>query len=109
MKETYGKVFTTSEGGEFGIIREATPPFPEELSRLKVAAEDECGNYFIVIDGKVNFWDHETSEQVILANTIEEFISGCVLPTEVELQPDQVESVWFDPEFIEKIDIDEKP
>ena len=109
MNETYGKVFTTSKGEEFGIIREAETPLPEELSNLKVAAQDECGNYFFVIDGKVAFWDHETSEKVILANSIEEFITGCVEPSEVELQPGQVESFWVDPEFANEMGIDKKP
>ncbi|MBT8292314.1 MAG: SMI1/KNR4 family protein [Eudoraea sp.] len=109
MNEAYGKVFTTSEGEEFGIIREAKAPFPEELSKMKVTAEDECGNYFIVIDGKVAFWDHETSEKIILANSIEEFISGCAEPSKVELKPGQVESVWIDPEFAKEMGIDEKP
>jgi len=109
MNEAYGKIYTTSRGEEFGIIREAKPPFPEELSKLQVAAEDECGNYFIVIDGKVYFWDHETRENVILANSIEEFTSGCVVPTEVVLQPGQVESAWVDPEFAKEMGIDKKP
>jgi len=109
MKSAYGKIYKDAGGEEFGIIREANPPYPVELSNVNVLAEDECGNYFIEIAGEVLFWDHETNEQKILSSSVSEFISGCEALSEVELEPGQVESVWVDPEFAAKFGIKSKP
>ena len=109
MKSTYGKVFKNDNGEAFGIIRETKPPYPVELSDTNVLAEDECGNYFIEIDGEVVFWDHETNGRKVLSSSLKEFVSGCEAPSEVELDPGQVESVWVDPEFAAKFGIKPKP
>jgi hypothetical protein len=109
MKQIYGKVFRTSGGSEYGIIRKITEPFPEELSESDVIAEDESGNYFVQANLEVHFWDHETRESKVLAQSINEFIAGCVAPSEVELEPGQVKSVWVDPGFAKKFGIDPKP
>ena len=61
-------------------------PFPEELSESDVIAEDGCGNYFVQADLEIHFWDHETREFTVLAHFINEFIAGCVAPSEVELE-----------------------
>jgi len=58
---------------------------------------------------EVRFWDHETGESTVLAQSAGEFIAGCVAPSEVELEPGQVKSVWVDPEFAKKFGIDPKP
>lgn len=109
MKPIFGKVFRTKDGSEYGIIRKTKEPFPEELSKSDLIAEDECGNYFIQENFEVHFWDHETSESTVLAHSIKEFIAGCVYPSEVELESGQVKSVWVDPEFAKKFGIDPKP
>jgi len=109
MNRAFSKVFISEEDFEFGIIRKASRPFPSELEGEKVLAEDESGNYFIEVDEAVYFWDHETSETVFLASSLDTFISGCAEPETVELKPDQVESVWIDPEFAKKFGIKSKP
>lgn len=109
MKQIYGKVFRSSSGSEYGIIRKTTEPLPEELSESDVIAEDECGNYFVQANLEVHFWDHETRESTVLARSINEFIAGCIAPSEMELEPGQVESVWVDPEFAKRFGIDPKP
>lgn len=109
MNRAFAKVFISEEGVAFGIIRKATLPFPNELSGEKVLAEDESGNYFIEVNEAIYFWDHETSETVFLASSLDNFISGCVEPETVLLNPDQVESVWVDPEFAKQFGIKPKP
>ena len=66
---------------------------------LQVIAVDDCGNYFVNVQDRIYFWDHELGEREFLAKSLEEFLLGCVAPTEVELLPGQVESAWIDPEF----------
>ena len=105
MDNIYGKVFKLNDENEFGIIRKAIEPYPHSFSGSDVLAEDECGNYFILKNQRVVFWDHETSEELILANDIEEFITGCTTPTEATLESGQVESTWVDPEFAKKFGI----
>ena len=109
VNQIFGKVFRTSDGSEFGVIRKTSAPLPEELSESDVIAEDECGNYFVRENRSIHFWDHETSKFTILANSVNEFIAGCAAPSEVELEPGQVKSVWVDPEFAKKFGIDPKP
>ncbi|MBO2587859.1 SMI1/KNR4 family protein [Shewanella algae] len=109
MNRAFSKVFINEEGVEFGIIRKAKLPFPSELEGAKVLAEDESGNYFIEVDEAVYFWDHETSATEFLASSLDNFISGCAEPEAVELKPDQVKSVWVDPEFAKKFGIKSKP
>jgi len=109
MKLIIGKSFKNSCGEEYGIIREAIAPFPEEISNNEIFAEDGCGNYFLLISNKVYFWNHETSHNEILANSIDDFILGCSTPTEVELKPENVVSAWIDPEFAKKIMLRNNP
>jgi len=108
MKPVYGKVFKTSKGEEFGVIRAVCHPFPDELSDTEIIAEDGCGNYFCLINGKVVFWDHETNDKTVLANSTKEFVAGCSKPANVELKPEQIISSWIDPEFAKKLGIDPK-
>jgi len=109
MNLAFSKVFISEEGIEFGIIRKATLPFPNELNGEKVLAEDESGNYFIEVNEAIYFWDHETTETEFLASSLDNFISGCAVPETVVLNPDQVESVWVDPNFAKQFGIKPKP
>ncbi len=109
MNRAFSKVFISEEGVEFGIIRKASLPFPSELEGKNVLAEDESGNYFIEVNEAVCFWDHETSETELIASSLDNFISGCAKPEVVELKPDQVETVWIDPEFAKQFGIKPKP
>lgn len=109
MNRVFAKVFISEKGVAFGIIREASPPFPSALAEKKILAEDESGNYFIEVNGAAHFWDHETTESEFVASSLHKFISGCTEPEAVELKPDQVESVWIDPEFAKQFGIKPKP
>lgn len=108
MNRAFGKVFKSESGTEYGVIRKASEPFPKILADSNVLAEDECGNYFIEVNKAVYFWDHETDESEFLSGSISEFISGCSAPKDVELEPEQVESVWVDPEFAKQFGIKSK-
>jgi len=108
MKSAFGKIFTDSNGSEYGVIRQAEAPFPTELTSSEVLAEDGCGNYFIVSSNSICFWDHETANAKPLTGSLSEFIAGCSVPVEVELKQEQVESVWVDPEFAKQFGIKPK-
>ncbi|WP_211233691.1 SMI1/KNR4 family protein [Zooshikella ganghwensis] len=109
MKRAFGKIFTSNHGTEYGVIRKSQEPFPVELAKSNILAEDDCGNYFIEVNGGIHFWDHEIGDNEFLAKSMEEFISNCSAPEDVELESDQVESVWVDPEFAKQFDIKPKP
>jgi len=109
MNRAFGKVFKSETGVEYGVIRKAKEPFPEVLSTLNVLAEDDCGNYFVLLNGCVFFWDHETEESEVLSDSISDFVSRCSAAEEVELEPGQIESVWIDPEFAKQFGIKSKP
>lgn len=109
MKSAFGKVFKDKDGEEYGLIRECMPPYPKDVSCSDVLAEDGCGNYFLLVEGKVVFWDHEANDHLELANSIDEFIAHCSAPDEVVLRPEQVTSVWIDPELAKKFDLKVKP
>lgn len=109
MKRAFGNVFTSPNGVEYGVIRKCDGNFPIEISGANVLAEDECGNYFLEMHGSILFWDHETNERLLLANSLNDFIAGCATPLVVNLQPEQVESAWIDPEFAKKFGIEPKP
>ena len=103
-----GKVFihlVTKEG--YGPIR--LSPSPTKFSRLDGTsfaslAEDVCGNYFTATgDGKVWFWDHETDDLVLLASSESEFVAHCADSPPVELDPNQVKSVWINPAFAKSL------
>jgi hypothetical protein len=102
-----GKVFThplTKES--YGPIR---PPSQDQFSTLDgtsfdAIGEDTCGNGFAVAkDGAVLFWDHETDDLIPLAASVSEFVANCIDSAPVELNPEQVKSVWIDPEFAKLI------
>lgn len=109
MNRAFGKVFKSENGVEYGVIRKAKGPYPEVLSTSEVLAEDGCGNYFVLLNEAVCFWDHETDENEVLSDSIDDFVSRCSAPEEVELEPGQVESAWIDPEFAKQFGIKSKP
>ncbi|UXK09530.1 SMI1/KNR4 family protein [Shewanella putrefaciens] len=109
MNRAFGKIFKSETGVEYGVIRKAKEPFPEVLSTSNVLAEDDCGNYFILSNEAVCFWDHETGENAFLSKSVDDFVSMCSAPEEAELEPSQIESAWIDPEFAKQIGIKSKP
>lgn len=109
MNRAFGKVFKSETGVEYGVIRKAREPFPESLVTSNVLAEDDCGNYFVLLNEAVCFWDHETGESAVLSDSISDFVSRCSAAEEVELETGQVESAWIDPEFAKQFGIKSKP
>lgn len=108
MKIIFGLVFHRADGEEYGVIREATPPFPDNLLDDEVLAEDSCGNYFVHRRDRVYFWDHETAELEFLAENLNDFQAGCQADTDIQLDSDDVISVWVDPEFAKEFGIKPK-
>jgi hypothetical protein len=97
-----GKVFRAHSGDECGPLRPAESSFPADIASPPFAT-DSCGNYFLVdLSGAVLFWDHETSELTVLAETWNLFVAALHIPEVVELKPGQVKRVWVDPEFAAK-------
>ena len=70
-------------------------------------AEDSSGNlYTTKNNGKIYFWDHETDDTVLIANSYEDLLGGLKEPSSIELREDQVKSVWIDPEFAKQFGIE---
>jgi hypothetical protein len=96
-----GLIFRSSSGQEFGRLRSLHGHLPQELqnSSFHAFAQDESGNYFVVKDGAVGFWDHETSKVQELASSQTTFIAGLVEPSPATLRQGQVKSTWVSPEL----------
>ena len=96
-----GLIFCSPLGQEFGQLRSLHGQLPQELqnSPLRAFAQDESGNYFVVMDGAVGFWDHETSQVQELASSQATFIAGLVEPSPTTLRHGQVKSAWVSPEL----------
>lgn len=108
LETVRGKVFVHPVSKEpYGPIR--IPRVPEEPKtahgkRYDFIAEDVGGNCFTMAeDGAVWFWDHETQDLTRLSSSVAEFVSLCVDPPPVELDPKHVKSVWIDPAFAKSI------
>ena len=109
LETIVGKVFLhpVTKESYGGVIR--LPRVPSTFTNLDglmfdILVEDGCGNCFTTaLDGAVWFWDHETDDLARVASSVSEFISRCVDPEPVELDPNQVEAVWIDPEFAKSI------
>jgi hypothetical protein len=99
IDDCFGKAIMGADGEIYGPIRYADKPFPEELDSLTIVAEDECGNYFLSIGGQIYFWDHETCNRSLLAESLSEFKSSCIEPENIKLNPADVISAWIDPDF----------
>ncbi len=107
-----GKVFTSpSSGRTYGVIRELQGKPPVDFpTGWTPAAEDECGNYFAVsAAGAVGFWDHETGEIELIADSVLRLYENSAAPGDVELKPGQVKSAWIDPEFARKLGLKDAP
>ena len=107
---TTGPVFTQLRDGIVcGACRYVhTPLLPQRPAifstldgvSFDILIEDGFGNCFTTaLDGTVWFWDHETHSLTRVASSVSEFVFHCIDPEPVELDPDQVESVWIDPAF----------
>jgi len=96
-----GKVFRTAEGDEFGIIRKYHDRGPEELQLRGWVpfSENGCGDFFVRQNESFAFWDHETSEILLLAVGGERFLAGIDDPSPVQLKPGQLKRAWIDPAF----------
>lgn len=99
IAELFDKEFVDDNGEEYGLLRAVDGDPPEEIVDCKLIAEDSCGNYFILDKGQVVFWDHETSERTVLAPTFQEFASRCSTPEDIQVDDNDVLSVWVDPEL----------
>ena len=108
MTQIIGKIFIDKNGTQYGIIRKPKVPFPTELSHMDILAEDECGNFFVKLHNAVWFWDHETTNIVLLADTVDEFINGCRSAENTEIDADKIISAWIDPQFAKEFGIDPK-
>ncbi|WP_024930854.1 SMI1/KNR4 family protein [Methylophilus sp. OH31] len=99
ITEMEGKVFRSPKGDEYGVIRALQGSRPTILDG-EVFADDGSGNFFVLLpSGAVAFWDHETSESTVLAESLASFFSALLTPEPVILREGQVKSVWIDPEF----------
>src|ERR1700733_14845177 len=106
----FGKEFESKlTGSSYGIFRKCGTILPSGFTIIKFGtpfAEDGCGNLFTQTqNGSICFWDHETDELTVIASSWEEFMSCCITPKEVELKPQQIKSVWVNPEFAKKMGI----
>ncbi len=111
IQEILGMVFTSpTSGHEYGVVRdlkaETTPDFFASSSWAPFA-EDDCGNFFAMSpEGRIAFWDHETDQVEVLAESFQNFCAHCSEQKEVELRDDQVKSAWIDPEFAKQLGLD---
>jgi hypothetical protein len=96
-----GLIFRSPSGQEFGRLRLLRGHLPQELqnSRLQAFAQDECGNYFVVNDGAIGFWDHETSKVQELAPSQATFTARLFKPSSATLRRGQVKSAWVSPDL----------
>jgi hypothetical protein len=112
VRKLLGLVYIDPDStSEFGVFRECDGSSSIDYAGSSWAAwaEDGCGNAFLVSStGSIGFRDHETDRIETLAADWSTFVRGCTKPSDVELQPGQVESVWIDPELAKEhwIDVD---
>ena len=102
ISDIKGKNFVTDAGEWYGTIRDIRLPLSPEFNFGEAVpfAEDGCGNFFLLDKGSVLFWDHETDEVTELTTDFEDFRRRCTEEEpDIELNKDQIISVWIDPEF----------
>jgi hypothetical protein len=111
-----GKIFIHPETKKyFGTIRidETTRgTIIKGSEKYDVFAEDGCGNLFVSTAGReIFFWDHETEMITLLAHSLTAFRQNCVNENEIsiDVDSDQVVSVWIDPEFAKKMNMENVP
>jgi hypothetical protein len=108
LNAVIGKVFvhpvTKVEYGQIRIPSTRTTFSMSDGRSHQALAEDGSGSYFTKSkDGAVWFWDHETDELVRLADSVSEFISRCIDPRPIEMNPERVKSAWVDPNFAKSL------
>lgn len=110
LSSTFGKVFVAPDGETYGVLRAPNGVIPIELKNEKLHpfAEDESGNHFFSLGGSIYFWDHETNQRILLADTEKQFVEACTAPKPVELSPRQVKSAWIDPAFAKELGLEAK-
>jgi hypothetical protein len=70
---------------------------------LLIMGEDSCGNQFLYSrEGLVLFRDHETDDEIVLADSLVAFLDSLSPPKPVQLEPGQVIRVWVSPEFLDE-------
>ena len=112
ISRVLGLVFVTDSGDEYGVIREAQSQIEHPVTAigLEHLADDESGNAFARhSDGSIVFWDHETDDITQLAQNWDAFVAGCIAQTSVQLDEQDVRSVWIDPEFAKEQGVDAPP
>ncbi|WP_375724150.1 SMI1/KNR4 family protein [Arcobacter sp. KX21116] len=104
------KEFTSPLSGEsYGIAESFSGALPNGFSVKNCGepfAYDSCGNIFTIRNSEIFFLDHETDDLILISKNWDEFISGCIEPEEIELDEDQILSVWVDPDFAKEEGMD---
>lgn len=49
-------------------------PLDSEDKTIIPFASDPAGNYFVLISGKIGYWNHELDKTIVLSNTFSEFL-----------------------------------
>lgn len=86
MNWVFGKVFKSEIGVEYGVIWKVKELFFEVLFILNVFVEDDCGNYFVLFNEVVCFWDYEIGENYFFFGLVNDFVFRCFVLEEVELE-----------------------
>ena len=71
-----------------------------------IFASDGNGNFYTLQEGGVYFLNHETDERILLINSLINFLKHLEEPEDlnIALKPEQVKSVWVDPDFKPEFD-----
>ncbi len=71
-----------------------------------IFASDGNGNFYTLQEGGVYFLNHETDEKILLINSLINFLKHLEEPEDlnITLKPEQVKSVWVDPDFKPEFD-----
>lgn len=73
LENIFGKVFISDDKSEYGTIRKVDNK-TFILDNWTTFAMDDCGNFFVENSkGKIAFFDHETNEIIILADSFTDF------------------------------------
>ncbi len=110
ISEAVGKDYLSPKTKEaYTILAAFDGSYPAEYSETengKPIAEDGCGNLITTKENKaVYFWDHETDETTLIADSIEEIIEEAKDPEPVDFDESKVESSWIDPSFAKEMGI----
>jgi hypothetical protein len=105
LDSSIGKLFRSESGLTFGPLRSVVGRLPDVLRFVHgdTFAADDCGNYFVTQNARVLFWDHETGEFNLLADSTQDFFARLEEPRSAVLKPGQVKRAWIDPTFAKNI------